>query len=225
MKKVIPRMRKQTRYTNSKFLICKALVCFFFLFACATNQATDITKSANYKIGDYNVFMRSPEGYCINRSSQNLTKKSIQFFLTDCIDNASFKNLRRRPVSSIISVNIIYEPGLELFPNVSNLVKQAGGTKILQSVLNERGTKIRNSFMKNEVLFLSLEETSHQTGLNTGKKFWKALALRENILIIFTSYGFSQKASNNSAQIELEKKLKSITQAIKISKNDSEKSY
>ena len=50
-------MRKQTRYTNSKFLICKALVCFFFLFSCATNQATDITKSANYKIGDYNEEM------------------------------------------------------------------------------------------------------------------------------------------------------------------------
>ena len=218
-------MWKQTRYTNSKVLICKVLGCFFFLFSCATNQATDITKSANYKIGDYNVVISSPEGYCINQSSQNLTKKNLQFILTNCIDDASFKNLKRRPVSSIISVNILYEPGLELFSDVSNLVKQAGGAQILQSVLNERGTKIRNSFVKNEVLFLSLEDSSHEIGLNTGKKFWKALALRENVLIILTSYGFSQKASNHSAQIELEKKLKSITQSIKISKNDPEKSY
>ena len=225
MKKVIPRMWKQTRYTNSKVLICKVLGCFFFLFSCATNQATDITKSANYKIGDYNVVISSPEGYCINQSSQNLTRKNLQFILTDCIDDASFKNLKRRPVSSIISVNILYEPGLELFSDVSNLVKQAGGAQILQSVLNERGTKIRNSFVKNEVLFLSLEDSSHKIGLNTGKKFWKALALHENILIIFTSYGFSQKSSNHSAQIELEKKLKSITQSIKISRIDPDKSY
>jgi hypothetical protein len=122
-------------------------------------------------------------------------------------------------------VNILYEPGLEFFSDVSNLVKQAGGAQILQSVLNERGTKIRNSFVKNEVLFLSLEDSSHEIGLNTGKKFWKALALHENILIIFTSYGFSKKSSNHSAQIELEKKLKSITQSIKISRIDPDKSY
>ena len=225
MKMVIPRMRKQTRYRNSKDSICKALGCFFFLFSCATNQVTDISKSANYKIGDYNVFLSSPEGYCINQSSHVLTEKNLQFVLTDCIDNSSFSNLKRRPVSSIISVNILYEPGLELFSNVSNLIKKAGGKKILESVLNEKGTKIKSSFVKNEVLFLSLENSSHQTGLNIGKKFWKALALRENVLIILTSYGFSQKSSNHSAQIELEKKLKSITQSIKISKFDLGKSY
>ena len=41
----------------------------------------------------------------------------------------------------------------------------------------------------------------------------------------FTSYGFSQKSSNRSAQIELEKKLKSMINAVKIVKSSRYKSY
>ncbi len=225
MKTVILRMRNQIRYRNASGTVCKILSCFFFLFSCATNQVTDITKAANYKLGNYNVLVNSPKGYCVNQTSHILTKKSLKFVVTDCVDKASLTQLTRRPISSIISVNLVYEPGLKLFSNISDLVEKAGGVKILESILNEKGTKIKNSVVRNGVLFLSLEDPTHQATLNMGKRFWKALTLRENILIIFTSYGFSQKSSNYSAHRELEKKLKAITKSITISKFDLEKLY
>ena len=58
-----------------------------------------------------------------------------------------------------------------------------------------------------------------------GKKFLKALTLHGDVLVIFTSYGFSQKSSNRSAQIELEKKLKSMINAVKIVKSSRDESY
>ena len=213
-------MGKIHQYFWLKSNIYKPCFIFLFLFSCVSNDLIDIKKSANYEIGGYKIFVNSPDGYCINKGSSIKKKKSLQFILTDCIDKPSLSVLKRRPISSIFFVNILYEPGLNYLNTISELVKNAGGIENLESIFSENGARIKNSFVKDGVLFLSLEEPRYNSNLNTGKKFWKALTLYDNVLITFTTYGFSKKASNRSAHSDLEKKLKSMINAVKIIKND-----
>ena len=222
---VKPLMPKFPKVFSSNNLICRTLLGAFLLFSCVNTQTVDIKKSANYKIGEYNVLVNSPRGYCINEFQQRENKKNFQLILTECVDKSSGSNLNRRPVSSIISVNVFYDPSLKFFPTILDLVDNAGGNKSLQAIFNEKGTKIKQSFVKNEVLFLSLERANYEPSLDTGRKFWKALTLNDGILIVFSSYGFSKNSKNRSAQRVLENKLKSIIDGVTVVKYDLEKSY
>ncbi len=202
----------------------KTLFLLFFLCSCASNQVLDITKSANYKIGDYKVYINSPKGYCINGLSHVGKKNYLQFVLTDCVDESSYFDLKRRPISSIISVNILYKPELKYFNGTSDLVETAGGKKIIENLMRGKGLKVKNSYIKADVLFLSLQEMSPNIELNTGKNFWKAFKVKEDILMILTTYGFSQKTSNLTASKDLERKLKAMINSISIVKSDPNKS-
>ena len=219
------RMCTKTKNLIPSRIVISTLFGLMFLFSCVNSQVADIKKSANYQLGDFNVMVNSPDGYCINESSYAAKRTNLQLILTDCVGKLPSSNIKRRPVSSIVSINVLYQPGLNYFTTISDLVKSAGGTKVLDSVLNEKGSKIKSSYVNNGVLFLSLENFNDNDKLNVGKKFLKALTLHGDILVIFTSYGFSQKSSNRSAQIELEKKLKSMINAVKIVKSRLDKSY
>ena len=214
-------MRNRINYFISKWSVGTALILLFFLFSCMNNQLSDIEKSAEYKIGDAYLSVKAPKGYCINQSSHITSKTRLQFILTDCIGAASAQNLKRRPVSSIISVNLLYEPGLKSFSNISGLVKNAGGIKDLKLIFGDKSTKIRNSSFKDDILFLSLENSYHNVALNTGKVFFKALTLRDNVLITVTSYGFSQRSNNRIAHRKLNNKLKSVINSLRISYSNS----
>ena len=214
-------MRNRISYFISKWSVGAALIFLCFLFSCMNNQLSDIEKSAEYKIGDTYLLVTAPKGYCINQSTYISSKTRLQFIITDCISAASSQNLKRRPVSSIVSVNVLYEPGLKSFSNISGLVKNAGGIKDLKLIFGDKSTKIRNSSFEDDILFLSLENSYHNVALNTGKFFFKALTLRDNVLITVTSYGFSQKANNRIAHRQLNNKLKSVIKSLRISYSDS----
>ena len=214
-------MRNRISYFISKWSVGVALIFLCFLLSCMNNQLSDIDKSAEYKIGDAYLSLTAPKGYCINQSSHITSKTRLQFILTDCIGAASAQNLKRRPISSIISVNLLYEPGLKSFSNISGLVKNAGGIKDLELIFGEKSTKIRNSSFEDNILFLSLENSYHNVALNTGKIFFKALTLRDNVLITVTSHGFSQKANNRIAHRQLNNKLKSVIKSLRISYSDT----
>ena len=214
-------MRNRISYFISKWSVGAALIFLCFLFSCMNNQLSDIEKSAEYKIGDTYLLVTAPKGYCINQSTHISSKTRLQFIITDCISAASSQNLKRRPVSSIVSVNVLYEPGLKSFSNISGLVKNAGGIKDLKLIFGDKSTKIRNSSFEDDILFLSLENSYHNVALNTGKFFFKALTLRDNVLITVTSHGFSQKANNRIAHRQLNNKLKSVIKSLRISYSDS----
>ena len=214
-------MRDRISYFISKWSVAAALIFLCFLFSCMNNQLSDIEKSAEYKIGDTYLLVTAPKGYCINQSTHISSKTRLQFIITDCISAASSQNLKRRPVSSIVSVNVLYEPGLKSFSNISGLVKNAGGIKDLKLIFGDKSTKIRNSSFEDDILFLSLENSYNDVALNTGKFFFKALTLRDNVLITVTSYGFSQKANNRIAHRQLNNKLKSVIKSLRISYSDS----
>ena len=214
-------MRNRISYFISKGSIGAALIFICFLFSCINNQLSDIEKSADYKIGEAYLSVKAPKGYCINHSTHISSKTKLQFILTDCIGVASSKNLKRRPVSSIVSVNVLYEPGLKSFSNISSLVKNVGGIKDLELIFGDKSTKIRNSSFEDNILFLSLENSYHNVALNTGKFFFKALTLRDNVLITVTSHGFSQKANNRIAHRQLNNKLKSVIKSLRISYSDT----
>ena len=214
-------MRNRISYFVSKWPVGVALIFLCCLFSCMNNQLLDIEKSAEYKIGDAYLSVKAPKGYCINQSTRISSKRKLQFILTDCIGTASASNLKRRPVSSIISVNVLYEPGLKSFSSISGLVKNAGGIEDLELIFGDKSTKIRNSSFEDNILFLSLENPYHDVALNTGKFFFKALTLRDNVLITVTSYGFSQKANNRIAHSKLNNKLKSVINSLRISYSNS----
>ena len=220
-----PTKKNAIRYIIPKGPVAAALVLLCFLFSCVSNQILDIKKNGEYEIGDSYLLVNAPKGYCINQATRTPSKNSLQFFLTDCIGTVSSASLKRRPVSSIISVNVLYKPGLKSFHNISGLVKNAGGIENLESVFSNRAIKIRKSSLKDSVLFLSLENSNRDVGLDTGKSFFKALTLRNNVLITVTSYGFSQKPTNREAHRELENKLKAVIKSIKIFESDSSVSF
>ena len=214
-------MRNRISYFISKWSVAAELIFLCFLFSCMNNQLSDIEKSAEYKIGDTYLLVTAPKGYCINQSTHISSKTRLQFIITDCISAASSQNLKRRPVSSIVSVNVLYDPGLKSFSDISGLVKNAGGIKDLKLIFGDKSTKIRNSSFEDDILFLSLENSYHNVALNTGKFFFKALTLRDNVLITVTSYGFSQKANNRIAHRQLNNKLKSVIKSLRIYYSDS----
>ena len=214
-------MRNRISYFISKWSVGTALILLFFLFSCMNNQLSDIEKSAEYKIGDAYLSVKAPKGYCINQSTYISSKTKLQLILTDCIGVNSSEKLKRRPVSSIVSVNVLYEPGLKSFSNIAGLVKNAGGIEDLELIFGDKSTKIRNSSFKDDILFLSLENSYHNVTLNTGKVFFKALTLRDNVLITVTSYGFSQRSNNRIAHRKLNNKLKSVINSLRISYSNS----
>ena len=176
--------------------------------SCVNNQVSDIQKSANYSLDDYQITIKSTKEFCLNSDLTQEKNNSLVLILTECITNRNSNQLIRRPISSIITVRFQQEPGLNSYSKISDLIK-SNDVK-LNNIFNINGHKIIKSYQKDNILYMSLSAKQINNSLNTGSKFWKALSLYDNILISTSAYGFSKKNSNYSSYRELEKKLKSI---------------
>ena len=197
-------------------IIKNFLAISFLLMSCVNNQVSDIQKSANYNLDDYQITIKPTKEFCLNSDLTQEKNKSLVLILTECITNPNSNQLVRRPISSIITVRFQQEPGLNSYSKISDLIK-SNDVK-LNNIFNINGHKIIKSYQKDNILYMSLSAKQIDNSLNTGSKFWKALSLYDNILISTSAYGFSKKISNYSSYRELEKKLKSIVNSIKINK-------
>jgi hypothetical protein len=189
----------------------------FLLMSCVNNQVSDIQKSANYSLDDYQITIKSTKEFCLNSDLTQEKNNSLVLILTECITNPNSNQLIRRPVSSIITVRFQQEPGLSSYSKISDLIK-SNDVK-LNNIFNINGHKIIKSYQKANTLYMSVSTKQINNALNTGSKFWKALSLYDNILISASAYGFSKKNSNYSSYRQLEEKLKSVVNSIEINKS------
>ena len=189
----------------------------FLLMSCVNNQVSDIQKSANYSLDDYQITIKSTKEFCLNSDLTQEKNNSLVLILTECIINPNSNQLIRRPISSIITVRFQQEPGLNSYSKISDLIK-SNDIKI-NNIFNVNGQKIIKSYQMGNTLYMSMYTEKISNSLNTGSKFWKALSLYDNILISASAYGFSKKNSNYSSYRQLEKKLKSVVNSIEINKS------
>ena len=194
----------------------------FLLMSCVNNQVSDIQKSANYNLDDYQITIKSTKEFCLNSDLTQEKNNSLVLILTECIRNPNSNQLIRRPISSIITVRFQQESVLNSYSKISDLIK-SNDVK-LNKIFNMNGQKIIKSYQKGNTLYMSLSKNKTSNVLNTGSKFWKALSLYDNILISTSTYGFSKKNSNYSSYRELEEKLKSVVNSIKIIKSTKKSS-
>ena len=185
--------------------------------SCVNNQVSDIQKSANYNLDDYQITIKSTKEFCVNSDLTQEKNKSLVLILTECIKNPNTNQLIRRPISSIITIRFQQEPGLSSYSKISDLIK-SNDVK-LNNIFNISGHKIIKSYQKGNTLYMSVFAKQIDNSLNTGSKFWKALSLYDNILISASAYGFSKKNSNYSSYRQLEEKLKSVVNSIEINKS------
>ena len=185
--------------------------------SCVNNQVSDIQKSANYNLDDYQITIKSTKEFCLNSDLTQEKNNSLVLILTECIINPNSNQLIRRPISSIITVRFQQEPGLNSYSKISDLIK-SNDVK-LNNIFNISGQKIIKSYQKGNTLYMSVSTKKINNSLNTGSKFWKALSLYDNILISTSAYGFSKKNSNYSSYRQLEEKLKSVVNSIEINKS------
>ncbi|MFL2801297.1 MAG: hypothetical protein ACJ0DD_00850 [Paracoccaceae bacterium] len=188
----------------------------FLLISCVNNQVSEIQKSAIYNLNDYQVIIRSTKGLCVNSDLSQEKNKSLILILTECITNPNSNQLIRRPISSIITVKMQQESGLNSYSKISDFIKSTDVK--LNYIFNISDHKIIKSYQKGNTLYMSLYANNKKDILNTGSRFWKALSLHDNILISTSAYGFSKKNSNHLSYKELEDKLKSVVNAIEINK-------
>ena len=184
--------------------------------SCVNNQVSDIQKSANYSLDDYQITIKSTKEFCLNSDLTQEKNNSLVLILTECITNRNSNQLIRRPISSIITVRFQQESVLNSYSKISDLIK-SNDVK-LNNIFNINGQKIIKSYQKGNTLYMSVS-TKKNNSLNTGSKFWKALSLYDNILISTSAYGFSKKNSNYSSYRQLEEKLKSVVNSIEINKS------
>jgi len=198
-------------------IIIKFLPISFLLISCVNNQVSDIQKSANYNLDDYQITLKSTKEFCLNSDLTQEKNKSLVLILTECIKNPNTNQLIRRPISSIITIRFQQEPGLSSYSKISDLIK-SNDVK-LNNIFNISGHKIIKSYQKGNTLYMSVFAKQIDNSLNTGSKFWKALSLYDNILISTSAYGFSKKNTNHSSYRQLEEKLKSVVNSIEINKS------
>jgi len=189
----------------------------FLLMSCVNNQVSDIQKSANYSLDDYQITIKSTKEFCLNSDLTQEKNNSLVLIFTECITNPNSNQLIRRPISSIITVRFQQEPGLNSYSKISDLIKKNDAK--LNNIFNINGQKIIKSYQKGNTLYMSMSTKKINNFLNTGSKFWKALSLYDNILISASAYGFSKKNSNYSSYRQLEEKLKSVVNSIEINKS------
>jgi len=189
----------------------------FLLMSCVNNQVSDIQKSANYSLDDYQITIKPTKEFCLNSDLTQEKNNSLVLILTECIRNPNSNQLIRRPISSIITVRFQQEPGLNSYSKISDLIK-SNDVK-LNNIFNISGQKIIKSYQKGNTLYMSMSTKKINNSLNTGSKFWKSLSLYDDILISASAYGFSKKNSNHSSYRQLEEKLKSIVNSIQINKS------
>ena len=185
--------------------------------SCVNNQVSDIQKSANYSLDDYQITIKSTKEFCLNSDLTQEKNNSLVLILTECITNRNSNQLIRRPISSIITVRFQQESVLNSYSKISDLIK-SNDVK-LNNIFNINGQKIIKSYQKGNTLYMSMSTKKMNDSLNTGSKFWKALSLYDNILISASAYGFSKKNSNYSSYRQLEEKLKSVVNSIEINKS------
>ena len=185
--------------------------------SCVNNQVSDIQKSANYNLDDYQITIKSTKEFCLNSDLTQEKNKSLVLILTECITKPNSNQLIRRPISSIITIRFQKEPGLNSYSKFSDLIK-SNDVK-LNNIFNINGQKIIKSYEKGNTLYMSMSTKKINNSLNMGSRFWKALSLYDNILISTSAYGFSKKNSNYSSYRQLEEKLKSVVNSIEINKS------
>ena len=198
-------------------IIKNFLVISFLLMSCVNNQVSDIQKTANYSLDDYQITIKPTKEFCLNSDLTQEKNKSLVLILTECVKNPNSNQLIRRPISSIITVRFQQEPGLNSYSKISDLIK-SNDVK-LNNIFNVNGQKIIKSYQKGNTLYMSMSTKKINNSLNTGSKFWKSLSIYDNILISASVYGFSKKNSNYSSYRQLEEKLKSIVSSIEINKS------
>ena len=195
-----------------KFLLPLSLI----LVSCVNNQVSNLQKSVTYNLEDYQIFINSPKGLCVNNDLAQEKKKFLLLVFTECISNPNSTDLIRRPISSIITVKFQYEDGLDSFDRISDFIRSTNFK--LNHFFNLNGYEINNSSQKDNTIFLSVTSKNKNNQIGAGVKFWKSLSLYENILISTSAYGFSQKTSNYASYRELKEKLILIVNSIKIKK-------
>ena len=189
----------------------------FLLMSCVNNQVSDIQKSANYNLDDYQITIKSTKEFCLNSDLTQEKNKSLVLIFTECIKNPNSNQLIRRPISSIITVRFQQKLGLSSYSKISDFIKSSDIK--LNNIFNISGYKIIKSYQIGNTLYMSVSTKQIDNALNTGSKFWKALSLYDNILISTSAYGFSKKNSNYSSYRQLEEKLKSVVNSIEINKS------
>ena len=192
------------------------------LISCANNQVSDLQKSAVYNLDDYQITINAIKELCINSDLTKEKNKSLELILTECIKHPNSNQLVRRPISSIITIRFHKESGLSYYSKISDFIKTNDST--INNLFKSNGHKIIKSYQKGNTLYMSLSKNKTSNVLNTGSKFWKALSLYDNILISTSTYGFSKKNSNYTSYRELEEKLKSVVNSIKIIKSTKKSS-
>ena len=91
--------------------------------SCVNNQVSDIQKSANYSLDDYQITIKPTNEFCLNSDLTQEKNNSLVLILTECITNPNSNQLIRRPISSIITVRFQQEPGLNSYSKISDLIK------------------------------------------------------------------------------------------------------
>ena len=76
-----------------------------------------------YNLNDYQVIIRSTKGLCVNSDLSQEKNKSLILILTECIKNPNSNQLIRRPISSIITVKLQQESGLNSYSKISDFIK------------------------------------------------------------------------------------------------------
>ena len=215
MNLIIP-MSNRSLLSKSKIFTFYFYLAPLILVSCVSDHTTDIQKVSVAKIAGHKILISAPSGYCVIQEEKASSRHLLQFTLVDCIDTGSKNSFQKRPPSSIISANIFFEPELRTFNSIVDFLDEAAGKRNLGEFFGNNSENLKRSFIKDGVLFLSFESNSNSQPSFFGNRYWKALTLYDELLIVLTSKGFSKKDSNIEANRNLQRSILEAIRSIKI---------
>ncbi len=99
---------KDQNFDVNKWLAPLFICVYFFLISCSTDNLSSLPNRMLVNMGNDEIFLSSPEGYCINEATQRRHSSGFTVIFSDCFSISKNKEvmLVRSPVRSLVTVTI-----------------------------------------------------------------------------------------------------------------------
>ena len=99
---------KDQKFARSIWLTPLFICVNFFLISCSTDNLSSLPNRMLVNMGNDEILLSSPKGYCINEATQRRHSSGFTVIFSDCFSISKNKELTlvRSPVRSLVTVTI-----------------------------------------------------------------------------------------------------------------------
>ena len=169
---------------------------------CIETVNSSLPKAVSLKSGNQEIIISAPKGFCVDQSLVSKAKGSTTLFVIDCVKVNDVNGLTtgRRPVSAILTATVIdfKSPDVNSIGRIKQLLTKKPGINFLSRANSNALLKVHEIEIKNDLLFLSIEQRDSDIDVKRSKYFWRLFFFVEGRIISMTASNFSNDSSSKN---------------------------